>query len=397
MTQQTNEHIQRMQKNLIYVLNSYASNEASHFAHLTSLLHEMARRGCTITLVIEKMYARPEVSDTNIRVIGLRHRQPVVRHLELFFLMLRLIREGYSRSFFRINAPACIVGSLAHRILGGKSYLWQSGTTHEVDWAQPNGLKKFRWWLTSHLPNSLARRMTTHFVTGPEKMVEHYHQVVGIPRKKILLLYNDIQIDRFDGVSRESARSVYLESRRLPEETTVLLIVHRLSPVRRTIDYLRPLLRELAKVRNASPWRLIVAGGGSELPEAIRVAREAGTEDCVEFMGDVPNRDLPSIYAQADLFLQPTYTEGFPRVLLEAMATSLPIVSTDAGGTEQLVGPLQGKYVVRKESPDDFAKATIDLMSKRTEWQLMAEENRNTVERFATPVVAQMYLKTIFS
>jgi glycosyltransferase involved in cell wall biosynthesis len=383
-----------MQKKLIYVLNSYASNEASHFAHLTHLLQEMAQQGCEITLVIEKMHAQPPISSAGISVLGLRRKMPLVRHIELFFVILRLIRNGYTRSFYRINAPACIIGALAHSILGGETYLWQSGTTHEVDWAQPIGVKKLTWWLGSYLPNWLARRMTTYFVTGPEKMVTHYNEVVGIPRNKIRLLYNDIQIDRFADLSRAPSRSAYLASRNLPADTVVLLIVHRLSPVRKTTSYLLPLLKALKK--SSTPWHLIVAGGGSELVEAIRISQQTGAADCVDFMGDIPNRNLPTVYAQADLFLQPSYTEGFPRVMLEAMAASLPIVSTDAGGTEQLVGPLQAHYVVRKESPEDFVAATIKLMSRREEWGTLGQENRKTVERFSTPVVAGMYLETLF-
>lgn len=385
-----------MKNKLIYVLNSYTSSEASHFAHLAHLLNEIAKIGCEITLIIEKLHARPDTLIPSIRIIGLNNKKPVLRHIELFFLMLRLIREGYTRSFFRINAPACIVGTLAHRILGGKTFLWQSGTTHEWDWAQPFGLKKFRWWLGSYLPNWLARKLTTHFVTGPEKMVEYYHEVVGIPRDKIKLLYNDIEIERFSGLSRTSSRSDYLTKRNLASETIVLLIVHRLSPVRRTTMYLLPLLQALKANQDRHPWCLIIAGGGSEREEAIRITEKTGTTEYVQFLGDVPNRVLPTIYAQADLFLQPSYTEGFPRVMLEAMAAGLPIVSTDAGGTAQLIGPLQADYIVSKDEPDGFAAATLRLMAQRSEWAEIENENLKSVARFSTPAVASMYLEAIF-
>lgn len=385
-----------MPHKLIYVLNSFSQGEASHFAHLAHLLEEMADRGCEITLVIEKMRASPSIQHSRIQVIGLHSTKPVLRHIELFFLMLRLIRQGYTRSFYRISAPACIIGSIAHRISGGQTFLWQSGTTHEVDWARPFGWKKFKWWLGSYLPNWMARKMTTYFVTGPEKMVDYYQEVVGIPRDKIRLLYNDIRIDRFSAFHRPEARSQLLAERHRAPDTVVLLIVHRLSPVRRTTLYLRPLLASLRTAALGQPWLLIVAGGGSELDEARRIAAETGTTVNVEFLGDVPNHALPPLYAQADLFLQPSYTEGFPRVLLEAMAAGLPIVSTDAGGTAQLVGPLQATYITDKESPADFVATTLKLMARREEWSTVGRENRKTVQRFSTPVVAQMYMETIF-
>lgn len=386
-----------MKKKLIYILNSYSNDEASHFAHLTHLLREIARQDCEITLIIEKLHSMPERIDGAFQIIGLKHRKPLLRHIELFYHIVRLIKQGYNRSFYRINAPACIIGSIAHQIFGGKTYLWQSGTTHEFDWGQPFGFKKFKWWFSSYVPNWLARKLATYFVTGPEKMVDYYHQVVGVPQKKIRLLYNDIQIERFDKAACKQSDFTYLKSRDLPSNTTVLLIVHRLSPVRRTIDYLRPLLRELAPIYITQPWHLVVVGGGSELPQAMELVQQTGNAHRVEFMGDVPNRDLPSIYEQADIFLQPSYTEGFPRVLLEAMAASLPVVTTDAGGTEQLVGFRQTAYVVRKDAPEDFAKKTIKLMTHPEEWIEIGLENRLHVERFSTPIVAKMYFEVIFS
>lgn len=384
------------ERKLIYVLNSYSEDEASHFAHLTHLLCEMVRQGCQITIVVEKMHSPPKTENLGINVIGLRNKKPMLRHIELFFVLIRLIRSGYARSFYRINAPACIIGALAHGLLGGKTYLWQSGTTHEVDWAQPFGFAKFKWWIRSFLPNWFARKLTTHFVTGPELMVDYYHKVVGIPYDKIRMLYNDIEIKRFAKLERSALRSAYLASRNLPSHTTVLLIVHRLSPVRRTLNYLEPLLEALKLRDPLLPWHLIIAGGGSELDAAIRIAKQMDASSNVNFLGDVPNRDLPTIYSYADIFLQPSFTEGFPRVMLEAMAASLPIVSTDAGGTRQLVGPIQAAYIVPKELPSEFVTTTLNLIDSHQCWEIVGKENRQHVERFSTLVVAKMYIEVLF-
>jgi glycosyltransferase involved in cell wall biosynthesis len=97
------------------------------------------------------------------------------------------------------------------------------------------------------------------------------------------------------------------------------------------------------------------------------------------------------------MFVHPTYTEGFPRVLIEAMAAGLPIVTTDAGGTGQLLGPKQMEFVVNKNAPDEFALKTIDLIARSELWQSLALENKSLVQRFSTPAVAQMYMKALFS
>lgn len=382
---------------LIYILNSYSETDASHFTHILHLLEVMAEQGTTITLVIEKPTSLPELGHPSIQVIGLKARNQFTRQLELFSVVRRLIIDGYTKTFIRIAAPATITAAIAHRFFGGESFLWQSGTTHEYDFAQPLSVRKMKWWLSSHLPNWIARKLVHRFVTGPEAMVDYYADIVKVPRYKIVLLYNDIQLERFQTRSRESDRPPFLASHGLESDTMVLLLVHRLSPVRKTLMYLEPTLSALANGLSDRNWAFVVAGEGSELPEAKKLVGKLGLADKVIFLGNVPNRDIPSLYSVADIFVHPTYTEGFPRVLIEAMAAGLPIVSTDAGGTRQLMGELQMAFVVDKSRPDEFSRRALSLAADSSRWAELAGENRRMVERFATPQVARMYLQAIFS
>jgi glycosyltransferase involved in cell wall biosynthesis len=73
--------------------------------------------------------------------------------------------------------------------------------------------------------------------------------------------------------------------------------------------------------------RLVVSGIGPDLDEA-RSRADARTT----FLGYVPPQDAPEVYRTADVFVSPTYSEGFSNTLLEAMASGLPTVSTDSVG-----------------------------------------------------------------
>lgn len=384
-------------KKLIYILNSYSESDASHFTHILHLLETMAEQGCEIVLLIEKPTEFPTLSHRNIRVIGLTARLPILRHIELFVRVTKLIRDGYRTTFIRIAAPATIMAALAHRMLGGRSFLWQSGTTYEHDWAQPRSLTKFKWWFSSYLSNWLARKAVHRFVTGPEAMVDYYADIVGVPREKIGLLYNDVQVERFSPTTDCHARSLFLSKYDLPADIVVMLLVHRLSPVRRTLMYLEPTLKALTEQKCRKAWVLVIAGGGSELAAAKALTHRLELADRVIFLGDVPNREIPILYSVADLFVHPTYTEGFPRVLIEAMAAGLPIVTTDAGGTRQLLGPLQLDFVVSKNEPVTFATKTIELLNRDEYWGPLAGENSSVVRRFSTPAVAKMYIQELFS
>ncbi|MEX5718061.1 glycosyltransferase family 4 protein [Geodermatophilus maliterrae] len=73
--------------------------------------------------------------------------------------------------------------------------------------------------------------------------------------------------------------------------------------------------------------RLVVSGIGPDLDEA-----RARADDRTTFLGYVPPDEAPAVYRSADVFVSPTYSEGFSNTLLEAMASGLPTVSTDSVG-----------------------------------------------------------------
>jgi glycosyltransferase involved in cell wall biosynthesis len=78
--------------------------------------------------------------------------------------------------------------------------------------------------------------------------------------------------------------------------------------------------------------RLVVSGIGPDLEEARARADERTT-----FLGYVPIEDAPEVYRSADVFVSPTYSEGFSNTLLEAMASGLPVVTTDSVGVVDAV------------------------------------------------------------
>lgn len=382
---------------LVYVLNTYSATDSSHFAHVRGLLNELAAQGLDLRLIVEK----GEVPDgLHSRVDGeslpARH-SPLMRMLDLVRAVRRAQAEGYRTVFVRISAwsaLACIVASLGSR---GRVFYWQSGTTIEFDRSQPWSLRKLRWLAASRIPTLLVWRWCHRFVTGPEAMLDYYASQRGIRRDRLRLLYNDVDLGRFrvSDDDRTTARRQVREELGLTDDARLLLFVHRLSPVRRTLDYL-PRCLEIARDHGAlaNTW-LLVVGGGSDVPALLAQAQEAGLADQVLVLGEKPNHGLERYYAAADVFLQPTHAEGFPRVLLEAMAAGLPIVTTDAGGSGQILGPQQQAFVTDRDRADDFGHALATILTSDS-WADLADENLKHVERFSTPVVAEMYREVLF-
>jgi glycosyltransferase involved in cell wall biosynthesis len=126
---------------------------------------------------------------------------------------------------------------------------------------------------------------------------------------------------------------------RAPSDRTEgrLLFVGRLVPGKG----LEILLKALALLRRSVPTAsLRIVGGGDEqyVTELIGIAHGLGVGDAIEFVGVVPNgSELWREYEEAKLFVCPSLSEGFPRVLYEAMALGVPIVSTGVGGIPDLL------------------------------------------------------------
>jgi glycosyltransferase involved in cell wall biosynthesis len=107
----------------------------------------------------------------------------------------------------------------------------------------------------------------------------------------------------------------------------------------------------------AAGVRLTLAGDGPERTALEALARELGVADRVRFLGAVPHDEVPALYAGADAFCLPSFAEGLPTVLIEAMACGLPVVATNVMGTAELVEDGVSGYVVPPARPDRIAAA----------------------------------------
>ena len=82
-------------------------------------------------------------------------------------------------------------------------------------------------------------------------------------------------------------------------------------------------------------WRLDLVGDGMLLPDIKKLCHDLDIIDCVTFHGRL--NDVIPILSDSDIFVLPSFWEGFPRSILEAMRSSLPIIATDVGGVGEAV------------------------------------------------------------
>lgn len=137
----------------------------------------------------------------------------------------------------------------------------------------------------------------------------------------------------------------------------------------------------IAGERGVGSLSLSIVGAGPELARLRRAAHERGIGDRVKFLGLVTDpAGLAQLYCDHDVFCLPTYAEGFPRVLYEAMAFSMPIVTTRVGQIDSVIEDgLNGLFAAVRD-PNDLAHQLIRLAADASLRRRLGEGARATVE-----------------
>jgi rhamnosyl/mannosyltransferase len=137
----------------------------------------------------------------------------------------------------------------------------------------------------------------------------------------------------------------------------------------------------LDAMRNVNATLLIV-GDGPEHERLEQIAAEYGIVERVRFVGRVADDDLPAYYHAADVFVLASHlrAEAFGIVLLEAMASSLPVISTELGtGTSVVNQHGVTGFVVPPAGPHALARALQVLLANHELRHWMGEQSRERV------------------
>ncbi|WP_265112393.1 glycosyltransferase family 4 protein [Halosolutus halophilus] len=132
----------------------------------------------------------------------------------------------------------------------------------------------------------------------------------------------------------------------------------------------------------------VVGEGGREAVLKSR-ARQLGIEDKVTFIGYVPHDEIHSYYEHADVFVLPSFNEGMSNTVLEAMAAGLPIVTTDTGGTAELIE--DNGYVVPAGHAESIAEVLSEYSRNHDKIRRHGQNSRAIAETMSWTQVAEQY------
>lgn len=200
-----------------------------------------------------------------------------------------------------------------------------------------------------------------------------------LPKRSLRYISNGIDCARFS-VSRSHAAQ------------DVPLIVGTVASLRREKNLIR-LIRAFALARADRPavdLRLLIVGDGRERGTLEESAKDAGCPESVAFVGatDVPE----NYFAQMHIFAMSSDTEQMPLTVLEAMASGLPIVSTDVGDIADMVSPDNIPYVTKLGDEGGLRRSLVSLIDNPSTRAALGDLNsEKALAEFNYPQMASKY------
>lgn len=299
----------------------------------------------------------PQLESWGIRHIPLRHAtrsvaitQDVMALGELWQLFRRLKPDIVHTH----NPKPGIYGRVAARTAGVRGVV---NTVHGL-YASPED-SRLRRAVVYSLERAASMCSSAEFVQNSEDL--HTLERIGVPRHKLVLLGNGVDLQRFRPGRGEEARRRLRNDLGIGDETLVVGTVGRLVWGKGFGELFAA--AEILRERHPDAVFVVVGGSDSDKSDAISQhdidnARRRGG---VIFAGE--REDMELVYPAFDLFALPSHREGFPRSAMEAAASGLPVIATDIRGCRQAVTDGETGVLVPLRDPARLAEAIGDLLA----------------------------------
>ncbi len=199
---------------------------------------------------------------------------------------------------------------------------------------------------------------------------------IAKPEKEIEVVYNgcDTNIFRFNEVTRLQYRK---KLGILPKDR-VIIFVGRLLKTKGIFDLLKAFLQLR---RNFSDLHLVLVGDGPETKSINNMISANGLKRKAHIIGEQLHNEIPNLLSSSDLFVLPTYYEGLPNSLLEAMACGLPIIITKVGGIPEAVIDGKNGILINTNDVHALVKAVEHLLRNERERTKMGFSGKDTIEK----------------
>ncbi|MCA6364829.1 MAG: N-acetyl-alpha-D-glucosaminyl L-malate synthase BshA [Bacteroidetes bacterium] len=198
--------------------------------------------------------------------------------------------------------------------------------------------------------------------------------------REVEVIPNFIELSEYGQARSNCQRQMFA-----PNGERIMVHVSNFRKVKRVED----VLRVFDKVRKQIPTRLVLVGDGPERPQIEKLCRELNTCDEIRSLGKVMNP--AEVLSVADLFILPSETESFGLSALEAMASHVPVISTNTGGLPEVNVQGFSGFLSNVGDVDEMAKNAIYILSDESRLQQFKANAFAQAQKFDLQIILPQY------
>jgi glycosyltransferase involved in cell wall biosynthesis len=189
-------------------------------------------------------------------------------------------------------------------------------------------------------------RNTCSIVSVSNTLKTEINQVFN---RHISVIYNYVDVDKFKIPGTKDGDKINIG------------FIGRLGNYNKGLDLLLAAVSQLGR----KDFLLHIGGSGSLIPHFKENAKELGIETNCKFYGEIPRDKIPEFYSCLDMFVLASRYETFGIVIIEAMASGIPVIATKCGGPQEIVTPSTG-ILVENENIGELTAAITYISENRS-------------------------------
>jgi glycosyltransferase involved in cell wall biosynthesis len=253
-----------------------------------------------------------------------------------------------------------VIGVAAAELAGARSIASRRDLAH---WLSPSKRRALRF----------ACRVADLVIANAGAVAEQSRRELGVTVDKLRIVPNGIDVASFDEQARRAPDSPLPDAP--PGRPRIAMVASMHLPDKGHADLLAA-AAQLKRAGTRAQWLLV--SDGALRPALEAHARALGLDDDVHFLGR--RHDVPSILSRCDLVAHPSWAEGFPNAVLEAMCAARPVVATRVGGVPEVMVPDETGLLIEPRKPAALAAALARLITNPLAAHVMGLRARQRVE-----------------
>ncbi|MBI3469375.1 MAG: glycosyltransferase [Planctomycetes bacterium] len=279
---------------------------------------------------------------------------------------------------FRAQQPQVVQTFLFHANLIGRIAARRAGVPHVVAGIRV-AERHSRWHLAL---DRWTAGMVDRYVCVSQAVAEFSRTIGRLPPEKLVVIPNGIFVPEYS-----QATPLDLAELGVPSRRHAITHVGRLDRQKR-VDWLLTAAEQF--LPDLPDHDLLLVGRGPEQRRLEQLATRLSIRDRVHFVGW--RDDVPAILKASDLLVLTSGWEGMPNVVLEAMASGLPVVATNVEGIREVLGPTAQSQVVSPGDLEAFAVLVLAIARNKILQKKLGDANQDRVRReFTIPNSIKAY------